>query len=184
MIGPVVGHVGTKVSALVDGQLPPDVADRLWTHVHCCPLCRDQVEREGWVKTRVAELSMHRRPAPDYLTSLLSLEPADLAAADKSPQPQHAATRRRTTVAAVVGAGSVGAAVLGVLAVAGPAATPVDRRAPVADFSNPSQPAGPVQPINSTAPSTVDDVLLPAVVLASKFFLGQALSNGWVTISK
>ncbi len=185
MIGPVVGHVGTKVSALVDGQLPPDVADRLWAHVHCCPLCRDQVEREGWVKTRVAELSTRRRPTPDYLTSLLSLDPADLAVADEHPQREHAATRRRTAVAAVVGAGSVGAAVLGVLAVAGPAATPpMDRRAPVADFSNPSQPAGPVQPISSTAPSAVDNTLLPAAALAAKFFLGQTLSNGWVTISK
>ena len=49
----MIGHVGTKVSALVDGQLPTAEAERVWAHVHVCPLCRAEVEREGWVKTRL-----------------------------------------------------------------------------------------------------------------------------------
>ena len=39
----MIGHVGTRVSALVDGQLPSAEADRLWAHVHVCPLCRAEV---------------------------------------------------------------------------------------------------------------------------------------------
>ena len=33
----MIGHVGTRVSALVDGQLPAAEAERLWAHVHLCP---------------------------------------------------------------------------------------------------------------------------------------------------
>ena len=49
----VIGHLGSRVSALLDGQLPPDEAERAWGHVHSCHACRDLVEREGWVKTRL-----------------------------------------------------------------------------------------------------------------------------------
>ena len=51
MIG---GHLGNRVSDLVDGQLERDEEDRAWQHVHACHYCRDLVEREGWVKTRLA----------------------------------------------------------------------------------------------------------------------------------
>ncbi len=181
MIGPVVGHIGTRVSALVDGQLPTEVADRLWTHVHCCPMCRDQVEREGWVKTQVAALSHQRRPTPDYLTSLLALGPIEVDSIQD--RPGHASTRRRAA-AVLVGAGSVGAAVLGVLAVTGPAAAPSEEhRTPVADFSGPS---APVEPISSVtpSPSNSENLLLPATAIAARFFFGTALANEWVTISK
>lgn len=181
MIGPVVGHVGTRVSALVDGQLPSDVADRLWAHVHCCPMCREQVEREGWVKTRLVALSQQARPAPDYLTSLLALGPLEGDLAEEAPT---SAASRRRAAAVVVGAGSVGAAVLGVLAVAGPAVAPDEpRRTPVADFSGPSAPAEPVQPISSSTPGSVPDVD-PSAATAARVFLGAALTNEWVTISK
>ena len=53
----MIGHLGSRVSALLDGQLPPDETERAWAHVHTCHFCRDQVEREGWVKTRLAGLS-------------------------------------------------------------------------------------------------------------------------------
>ena len=56
MIGPVIGHLGPRVSALLDGQLSPADEERAWEHVHSCHLCRDAVEREGWVKTRLATM--------------------------------------------------------------------------------------------------------------------------------
>jgi hypothetical protein len=43
------GHLGSSVSALVDGQLDDETAERAWGHVmHCVP-CRRLVEHEGWV---------------------------------------------------------------------------------------------------------------------------------------
>ncbi|RYJ01693.1 MAG: hypothetical protein EON52_21000, partial [Actinomycetales bacterium] len=53
----VIGHLGSRVSALLDGQLSAEETDRAWDHVHTCHSCRDQVEREGWVKTRLTGLS-------------------------------------------------------------------------------------------------------------------------------
>ena len=52
------GHLGTRVSALLDGQLSAEDEERAWDHVHACHLCRDLVEREGWVKTRLAGLTL------------------------------------------------------------------------------------------------------------------------------
>ncbi|WP_235737930.1 hypothetical protein [Nocardioides alcanivorans] len=139
MVAPI-GHVGNRVSALVDGQLPAELADRLWAHVHSCCLCRDQVEREGWVKTRVAGLSHQCRPAPDYLQSLLTLSPTST----RCP-PRPTGTSRRGPRGVVrrwrclVGAGSVSAALVGVVALAGPAQAPVpaERQAPFASFPRP-----------------------------------------------
>ena len=69
----MIGHLGSRVSALLDGQLAPEEAERAWAHVHTCHACRDLVEREGWVKTRLAGLSFGGTPAPDHLKgSLLS----------------------------------------------------------------------------------------------------------------
>lgn len=131
MIG---GHLGNRVSGLIDGQYDGEVADKLWAHVHGCSTCREQVEYEGWIKSRVAGLSGCQRQAPSYLTSLLT-EPS----ASEAPAfaPAAAPSRRPSMTAAVVGAGSVGAAVLGVIALAGPMAPadrPLDRRGPASSI--------------------------------------------------
>ena len=47
----MIGHLGTRTSALLDGQLPAAEAERLWAHVHGCHLCRDLVEREAAEET-------------------------------------------------------------------------------------------------------------------------------------
>ena len=57
----VIGHLGARVSALLDGQLSPADEERAWDHVHSCHQCRDAVEREGWVKTRLATMQLGRR---------------------------------------------------------------------------------------------------------------------------
>ena len=51
-------HLGARTSALLDGQLPDAEEERAWTHVHQCCACRRQVEREGWLKRRLAGLSV------------------------------------------------------------------------------------------------------------------------------
>jgi anti-sigma factor RsiW len=110
------GHIGTKASALVDGQLSPAEEERAWSHVLTCPGCRRLVEREGWTKRQLGSLS---GPAPDEPPAGLlgSLYAVDAWAAVDEIEKR--STRRRTTVA-LVGGGAVGAAVLGLITVAGP----------------------------------------------------------------
>ena len=64
-------HLGSRVSALLDGQLSPEETERAWAHVHACHACRDLVEREGWIKTRLAGLSHGATAAPDHLKGSL-----------------------------------------------------------------------------------------------------------------
>ncbi len=128
------GHLGTRVSALLDGQLTKAEEDKAWDHVHACHFCRDHVEREGWVKTRLSTLSLGGDCAPDRLKDALMGAQAGLTPGEAllvmSSKP-----KRGSLVA--IGGGAAGAAVLGVLALgAAPANAPaIDRRPP---GSNPS----------------------------------------------
>jgi len=70
------GHVGTSVSALVDGQLEPELAERAWSHVLGCRPCRRLVEQEGKVKTELATLAGNE-PSANLLGSLYSLDGTD-----------------------------------------------------------------------------------------------------------
>ncbi|MGH3361223.1 MAG: anti-sigma factor family protein [Nocardioides sp.] len=142
----MMGHLGSRVSALLDGQLAPEEAERAWSHVHQCHACRDLVEREGWIKTRLAGLSFGTTEAPEHLKgSLLGSHrfPAALEAFGSRP--------RRNVGLVAIGGGAVGAAVVGVLALgfASPDG-PVDRRPPVTSIrqSDPprTMPSGSVQP--------------------------------------
>jgi anti-sigma factor RsiW len=129
VIGPV-GHLGTKVSALLDGRLSPDESERAWAHVHTCHACRDRVEREGWVKTSLAGLSFGSTPVPDSLKgSLLGAGAALPSDAYLAEDRDH---RRRQIGLVAIGGGAVGAAVVSVLALGfAPADAPTnDRRAP------------------------------------------------------
>ena len=108
------GHIGSKASALVDGQLSPTEEERAWSHVLACPGCRRLVEREGWVKRQLGSLSSPQRVDPPEQL-LGSLYAVDAWAAVDEIEKQ---SRRRRTVA-VVGGGAVGACVLGLLTVTG-----------------------------------------------------------------
>lgn len=128
MIGGIGGHLsGARVTELLDEQLSPEDAERAWAHIHGCHECRDRVEREGWVKRRLACLSYDAgRTAPDRLKgSLLGglpSTPGDLYLLED----HH---RRRTAGLAAIGGGAVGAAVMGVLALgAAPASAPTTER--------------------------------------------------------
>ena len=107
----VIGHLGSRVSALLDGQLSPAESERAWAHVHLCHVCRDAVEREGWVKTRLAG-SRRRTRRPSHLKgSLLS------GAALPGPRPGAARGRRAAVRAGWCSAARPPAvAVLGVVA--------------------------------------------------------------------
>jgi anti-sigma factor RsiW len=135
-----MGHVGARVSALIDGQLSRAESERLWTHVHQCELCRAQVEREGWVKTQLAGLALSypRPPEPHLLKGALAGVAAEWAPAPAAGMPT--AERRRMMTFAAIGAGSIGAAMVGVIAMSVPAETPgVDRRGPVTSLTQPTE---------------------------------------------
>lgn len=129
----MIGHLGNRVSALLDGQLSARDTEEAWAHVYACHACRDLVEREGWVKTRLAGLCGGERGAPsDLKGSLLSMPPGD---ALLSPEPH--APARRTTGAVMIGGSAIGAAMLGVLALGfAPGSTPpADRRPPATQIN-------------------------------------------------
>jgi hypothetical protein len=117
------GHLGSSVSALVDGQLDSATSERAWRHVLACAHCRGQVEHEIWVKNRLALLAGNE-PAPRLvvmLRELASSSPSgvrdDVAA---FPDPDRSARARRLTALALLGVGSVSAAVFAVATWGGP----------------------------------------------------------------
>jgi hypothetical protein len=120
----LAGHLGVAVSALLDGQLDPSSAERAWGHVHACDACCRQVEREGWVKTRLAGMTGGDRGAPpqELLGSLYGLagpEPSGAAAWAAVDEIERRGRGRRRTGLAVAGAGSVSVAVLGLASLTG-----------------------------------------------------------------
>src|SRR5262249_6200198 len=124
--GVVIGHLGPRVSALLDGQLSPADEERAWDHVHSCHQCRDAVEREGWVKTRLATMQFAGAPVPADLKGTLLVRGLF---ADWAPAAEAGAlvTRARRHLGMVgISSGAVGAAVMGVLALgaASPANAP------------------------------------------------------------
>lgn len=131
----MIGHLGTRVSALLDGRLSAQDEERAWAHVHACHPCRDSVEREGWVKTHLAQWST-AAPAP----SSHGLRESLLACATQPPRyPVEAAPVAvaagvsQTHRHAVAFGGSVlGVAVMGLVALsAAPANAPQwERRGP------------------------------------------------------
>lgn len=143
----MIGHLGARVSSLLDGHLDADETERAWNHVHECHQCRDLVEREGWVKRRLARLSDDGGGAPDHLKGSLLGAPGLPVRPSGWAEAEHRPRRSIGAGAVAVGGGAVGAAMLGVLALgAGPAAAPtaptMDQRAPLTQLT----PLGPVLP--------------------------------------
>jgi Putative zinc-finger len=131
-------HLGSRVSALLDGQLSPEEGERAWAHVHACHACRDLVEREGWVKTRLAGLSQGNTPAPDHLKGSL------LGPHSHTMHFDVLGHRSRSWTGLAIGGGAVGVAVLGVVALGlAPSDGPVDRRPPVTNIGQSDSPRPP-----------------------------------------
>ena len=124
----MIGHLGPRVSALLDGQLSTADEERAWEHVHSCHLCRDAVEREGWVKTRLASMQFAGATAPSHLKGSLLVRGlvADWSDGIDSDLVGAGTMRsRRHLGMAGISSGAVGAAVMSVLALgASPANAP------------------------------------------------------------
>jgi hypothetical protein len=153
-----MSHLGSRVSALLDGRLAPDEEERCWDHVHTCHACRDLVEEEGWVKTQLAQLSFGpcetTQPSHDFKSALLghcsSMQPASGSALAAPPFPTSHHRPRRGLVA--IGGGAASACVVGVLALGVAGSPRIEPRPPVTDLSRPMGPVAPVIPV-----SNVDD---------------------------
>ncbi len=133
----MIGHLGARVSALLDGQLLQAEAEEAWAHVYACHACRDLVEREGWVKTRLAGLSGGAGAASsDLKGSLLNLTPGERFLVEARSR----GGVRRGVGVAVLGGGALGAAMVGVLALGlTPGSTPSnDRRPPASRVETPT----------------------------------------------
>lgn len=133
------GHLGARASALLDGALSPEDTERAWAHVQGCHECRDAIEREAWLKRRLAGLGVDPgATAPDRLKcSLLGaprVTPGDYLLAFEQPR------GRRTAAIAAFGGGAIGAAVMGLLAFgAAPADAPTfQRHTPVTAVNTPA----------------------------------------------
>ncbi|KRF36705.1 anti-sigma factor family protein [Nocardioides sp. Soil805] len=130
-----MSHLGPRVSALLDGHLPPAEEERLWEHVHACHPCRDLVEREGWVKTQLAGLSLDPGAAPAGLKDSLMCPTSALRAGTFPTSLPTGRSRHRGL--AMIGGGAAGAAVVGLLALGAAGSPQVERRAPVGDLNRP-----------------------------------------------
>lgn len=128
MILGLSGHLGDRVSALVDGQLTPAETERAWSHAMTCAGCRRLVEKETWLKQRLSGMS-GPTPGPEPRPGLVgALYDVDAwAAVDEIERRGRA---RRSLAFSAVGAGSVGAAVLGLVALTGAPANIGERPVP------------------------------------------------------
>jgi hypothetical protein len=64
-----VTHLGERITSLVDGQLPADAAERASMHLAMCLPCREAVELERLMKSRLATLGAP--PPGDHLVRRL-----------------------------------------------------------------------------------------------------------------
>ncbi|CUR56324.1 conserved hypothetical protein [metagenome] len=162
-------HLGTRVGALVDGQLGDAEAERAWAHVHTCATCRAAVEREGWIKRQLVGLSLaDAGEAPAALKGSLCSPGAFARYPDHSDYVADQARGRRFGGLAAIGAGTVGAAMFGVLAFsAAPAQAPtIDRRVPPASLlstpaATPTTRPGATEVTNRQVTHLMESVLAP-----------------------
>jgi anti-sigma factor RsiW len=72
-----VTHLGDRLAAFVDGQLPHDARERVLAHLTACPECRAAAEAERAVKGRLAAIH-GPGPSEDFMRRLLALaEPGE-----------------------------------------------------------------------------------------------------------
>lgn len=159
----MIGHLGSKVSALLDGRLPAAEEERAWDHVHGCHFCRDLVEREGWVKTQLASLRSCA-VSDGFKSSLLSAAALSPLPSEPGPGFLH---RHRAVV--VLGSSAVGVAFVGIAALGGVFnGGAVDRRPTMTTIE---------QPVSSNTPTRVTPSATPVAHTSPSSTPTQALSS-------
>lgn len=64
-----MAHLGDDVAAFVDGQLSPDAARAVESHLDGCATCRQAVLQQSMLKSRMREVG-HPEPSPHLVASL------------------------------------------------------------------------------------------------------------------
>jgi hypothetical protein len=74
-----MGHLGSRISALVDGELPPSARDHAMAHCERCASCRRAVAVERWLKVQNRSMTP-AEPSATLLGNLFAIgRSADLA---------------------------------------------------------------------------------------------------------
>ena len=76
-------HLGSRLSALVDGQLSPAESERALEHVAGCPRCTEELAAARAAR-RALSAAAHVEPAPDLTARLLALS-AQIPPSDEDP---------------------------------------------------------------------------------------------------
>lgn len=124
-------HITAKISDLIDGRLSAVEEERAWAHVHECAACRDMVEREGWLKSKLAGLSFaDPMPSARFKDTLRADDLAGLMAAGGGA----VVHRQRVRGLWALGGSAAGACVVGVLALGYAGNAGVEPRPPVSQL--------------------------------------------------
>jgi hypothetical protein len=159
-----VTHLGERITPLVDGQLAGDAAERASIHLAGCDTCREAVETERLMKSRLATLGAPQ-PADDLVRRLLDLAgpdgplPPRVGHVPGTPRPRPISPGRPQRPVA--------------LAVRG------DSRRPAA--ASPSRGAGPVRPGVPGRMSRVSRARLTAAMVGAMCLVGAGVAGGVVT---
>lgn len=120
-------HLGNRVTALVDGQLTPEAAERALAHAAACPECRAALDAERAAR-RVVRSAEDLTPSDDLTVRLLALsrpEPGSGAPVGMVAPVDVALPRGHRHVRWLVATGGAAAAAVGGLIALGGAASPV-----------------------------------------------------------
>lgn len=120
-------HLGNRVSALVDGQLTPEAAERALAHAAACPECRAALDAERAAR-RVIRSAEDLMPSDDLTVRLLALsrsEPGSGVPGGMVAPVDVALPRGHRHVRWLVATGGAAAAAVGGLIALGGAASPV-----------------------------------------------------------
>ncbi|MBT0992784.1 zf-HC2 domain-containing protein [Cellulomonas sp. DKR-3] len=82
-----MSHLGSRISALVDGQLSVDATERALAHVASCALCAEALAHARAARRALAECADDVPPAPDLTARLLSLASSAPAPSAVPPPP-------------------------------------------------------------------------------------------------
>jgi anti-sigma factor RsiW len=83
-----MGHLGSRISALVDGELPPSARDHALAHCERCATCRRAVALERWLKVQHRSM-IPAEPSASLLGDLFAIgRSADLATSTDQVTPE------------------------------------------------------------------------------------------------
>jgi anti-sigma factor RsiW len=115
------GHLGDRLSGLLDGELPEPEAQQARQHLAACPSCSQELQALSEARAWLRHLPSVEPPAA-FRERLLAGDPS-LVEATRAVTPM-TSRRRRAAVAALAGCAAAAAALLGLFPAPAPPAEP------------------------------------------------------------